>query len=218
MINYPTSNFATVFFLVVIFIGMGLLIYHAAELTLEYNQLQDVVETLQANISSLKSENENLKSEMTPLKTQNTELADVNASLVDENSQLRALYEQTVAENITLKEMDTDNLSELEKLRTENSGLRLENLRLRMLQSSSVEHRTEEPVVLQSAILPADLYSWMSVVAVILVAVIIVISCTLYILLKDIRQKKNAPVYGKDLKDKATKRTGKSIDSHFTNR
>lgn len=218
MINYPSSNFATVFFLVVIFIGMGLLLYHAAEITVEYNQLQDVVETLQANISSLRSENENLKSEMSPLKTQNNELAAVNASLVDENHQLRALYEQTVAENITLKDLDTSNLAELENLRRENSDLRMENLRLKMLQSSSDDERTKEPVILQSAVLPVDQNFWMSIAAVILVAVIIVISCALYILIKDILRKNAAPVLEKNEKNRKTGRNGQYIDSHFTKR
>ena len=206
MNNYPSNNFSTVFFLVVLFIGMGVLGYHAYEITVENVRLNEVVKTLQTNVTSLNTENAALKTENTTLKTE-------NAAFTDENSQLKTALEKEVAENISLKASDADRLAELEKLRRENSELKVENLQLKTIVGSNGGSSQKDIEVIQSSLLPTDLESWLKVAIVVLIAVILLIIYATYELAKDIRRKKAASLLGI-----GKSRTPHIIESRFVNR
>ncbi len=206
MNNYPSNNFSTVFFLVVLFIGMGVLSYHAYEITVENGQLNEAVKILQTDVASLNTENAALKTENTTLKTE-------NAAITNENSQLKTTLEKEIAENISLKASDAEKLAELEKLRREYSELKTENLQLKTIVGSDGGSSQEDIEVIQSTLLPTDLESWLKIVAVVIIAAILAISFTTYVLAKDIRRKKAASLLGV-----GKSRTPHIIESRFVNR
>ncbi len=189
MNNNPSSNFSTVFFLVVLFIGMGVLIYHACEITLENGQLKETVNTLQTSEATLNTENATLKTENTTLKTENATLKTENATLknenvtiIDENSRLKAELIKEVSKNIFLNTSDADKIAELEKLRNENNNLRAENLQIKIVGNKGDGSHLENIEVLQSAVLP--------------IAALLLISYNTYVLLNNIRRKKAASLLG----------------------
>jgi len=168
MNNYPSNNFSTVFFLVVLFIGMGLLMYHTYEVTIENGQLNETVGTLQANIETLNIENTTLKTTIT--------------GLTDENSKLKTTVEKAVTENTSL---NIENAT----LRTANAALADENNKLKasdskVQQISSGESSNANHEVLQSAFLPIDLETWTRTKVVVSVILFFSVSSIVYMLLK----------------------------------
>lgn len=176
MNNYPSNNFSTVFFLVVLFIGMGVLGYHAYEITLENGQLNEDVKTLQTNVASLNTENAALKTENSTLKSENTTLKTEKAAITNENRMLKTELVKEVSKNIFLDTPDTDKIAELEKLRSENSNLKVENLQLKAIGNRSDGSSPGDIEVLQSTILP--------------ITAILLISYNIYVLFNDIWRKK----------------------------
>jgi len=221
MNNYPSSNFSTVFFLVVIFIGMGLLIYHTVEITVENGQLEEAMGTLQAHVATLKTENAALKTESTAFETENAAVKTKNTSLTDENSRLKTALEKAVAENTSLKASDAGKLAELEKLRLEYNVLRLENQQLKALQGSGGVSSKAAPEVLQSSFLPTGLEFWMKLGVIVLAVTIFLLSYAIYYALsKDIRRKR-AAVLNEMYNGRGSSRKSRYthiIDSHFVDR
>ena len=113
MNNYPSSNFATVFFLVVLFIGTGVLGYHAFELTKQNGQLNETINVQNAKIESLTQQIAQLTAENQTMKPKNVELKKENSNLMTENTSLKN-------ENSNLKNANAD-------LQTQNSGLQANN-------------------------------------------------------------------------------------------
>lgn len=166
MNNYPSNNFSTVVFLVVLFIGMGLLIYHTYEITNENGQLKETVGTLQAGVETLNKEN--------------TELKTANVALTDENSKLKATVEKAGVENTSLK---TENTT----LRTANIALTDENNKLKasdsnVQQMSCGENSSVNHEILLSTFVPIDLEAWMRVKEIVLVIAILFIGYIIYTL------------------------------------
>ena len=175
MNNYPSNNFPTVFFLVVLFIGMGLLIYHTYEVTNENGQLKETVGTLQASVETLNQENEKLN-------VTSTELA-------DENINLKTTLEKTLAENASLN-------TEITVLRLVNATLTDENNKLKASYSNVQQLGNEESSntnheVLLSAFMPIGIETLMSAREVVLVMAIFLISYIIYVLLKNVSVKEN---------------------------
>jgi len=185
MNNYSSSSFSTVFFLVAVFIGMGILIYHSVDITKENGQLRETVETMQTSVETLSTAN-------VALKTENASLKTANSTYTTDNHTLKADLEKAAAEMISLKALVANNTTELEKLRHENSILTTEKLRLNKLQSADSRSPTDNHEVLQSTLIPTDLELWMKVATVIIVMGILFIGYTLHIFFKDRSQKRVA--------------------------
>jgi regulator of replication initiation timing len=216
MYNNPTSNFATVFFLVVLFIGMGLLIYYTFEVTGENMQLKESVENLQADLVSLTAENAALLTANTTLAAENTALRTENTALTDEYSKMKAELEKALTENTSLKaSVDAGTLPEVEAMRRENDNLKQENLRLTLLPCNGGEGNKTGLEVLQSTILPIDLKFWINVAAVVLVEAILLISYRFYTRRKETAAL--ATLYAERGLSR-TSRTTRMIDSRFINR
>lgn len=214
MNNYPSSNFATIFFLVIVFIGTGLLMYHTYDVSLENGQLKEVVGTLQASVEKLNAENTTLKAENTTLKTE-------NASLTVEKSKLQVELEKALAEITSLKSADTGNLlADLVKLRSENNDLRLENQRLKAMQNTGGGQNNMAPEALLSTFLPTDLEFWKKVLAVALVEVFLLMNCLVYNLLKNVRRGKAAVLSGNYAEHGSARKSRSThiIDTHFIDR
>lgn len=231
MNNYPSNNFSTVFFLVILFIGMGVLIYHASEITQENGQLKETVSTLQTNETALNKENVALKTENSTLikenttlkmgnttlnaenitlKTENATLEEENATLktenaaiTSENSMLKAELVSEVSKNIFLDTSDAEKIAELEKLRSENNNLSMENLQLKTIGNNGNGINQREVENLRSTILP--------------IAVILITSFNIYGLFNNVRRKKTVSFLG--MKNLAGKRQNPHIiESRFIER
>jgi cell division protein FtsB len=214
MNNYPSSNFATVFFLVIVFIGTGLLMYHTYDVSLENGRLKEVVETLQANVEKLNAENTTLRAENTTLKAE-------NASLTVEKSKLQIELEKALAEINSLKAAGTGKLLlDLEKLRSENNELRLENQRLVAMQNTDGGQNNMAPEVLLSTFLPTDLDFWKKVLAVALVEVFLLMNCLVYNLIKNVRRGKVAALSGNSAIHGSTRKSRNThvIDTRLVDR
>ncbi len=182
MNNYPSSIFSTVFFVVILFIGMGVLGYHAYEITVENLQLNEDVKTLQMNMTSLSTENVALKAENLTLQTE-------NAAFSEESNELKAALAKEIAENTSLRAAEVDKLAELEKLHRENSELKAENLKLKTIGSNNVGSNQNDIEGFQSSLLPTDLKPWLNVVITVLIAAFLLIIYARYKLTQDKRQK-----------------------------
>jgi len=220
MNNYPSTNFATVFFLVILFIGTGLLIYHTYEVTFENNQLKEDLGTFQASVTTLNSENIALKSENNTLNTKNAELNAENIMLTDENSALKFALEIAVGENLAMKASDSDKLTELEKLRRENSDLTFENQRLMTVYTNGNVNSKANLEVLESSFVPTDIKFWVMVIAIILIGVVFFTAFAVFALIKKINQKWTPALYRVIDKRETNRRSQNPqiITSHFADR
>ena len=178
-----SSSFGTVFFLVVLFIGTGLLAYHAYDLTVENGHLKETnasLQLLKSENDALKAENAKFKADNAVLINNNSGLKSENSSLINENGQLKVTLDNELAENGSLKAIDADKDSELAKLRIENTSLKNENAVLTLKNGKSGENFQIVPSVIQSSIFPSDLERWIKLailgLAVIFLVEIIVIA------------------------------------------
>jgi regulator of replication initiation timing len=214
MNNYHSSNFATVFFLVIVFIGTGLLMYHTYDVSLENGRLKDTVGTLQASVEKLNVENTGLKAENTILKTK-------NASLTVEKSKLQIELEKALAEITSLKAADTGKLLvDLVKLRRENNELRLEIQRLEAMRNTDGSQNNMAPEVLLSTFLPVDPEFWKKVLAVALVEVFLLMNCLIYNLVKNLWRGKVVIPRRNNSENGSTRKSRIThvIDTHFVDR
>ena len=198
MNNYSSSNFATVFFLVVLFIGTGVLIYHTVEVSNENRQLKETIVTLQANAETLSAENANLK-------TDNSALVMKNNELTNENTGLKTALEQAAAENTSLKTRNAEMATQLENLQA---------------QCTSVGDGNTAPEVLESTFLPTDPQFWMRAAMVVLIVTILLLGYTVYTITKEIRRKRAVVLNGMN-HNRALSQKDQSphlIDSRFLDR
>ena len=182
MYQQPTSNFPTVVFLVIVFVGMGLLIYRTVDLTQANGQMKATLEASQATASELSAENDGLRAKVAELRTD-------KAALSAENDQLKARLEQTAAEIEAMKAGDAIRPPDLgaqpggsgaSKLEITQPGGRAGN------GSGSAE-------VLQSSFLPADPEFWTKAAVAGMIAAILLLSGLTGAILNDMRRRK-APV------------------------
>ena len=214
MINYPSSNnFGTILLLAVLFIGMGLLIYHTGEISIENGQLKETVGTLQESVAILDGEN-------AALKTENTRITAENLTLVEENSYVKSALEETLAENTTLKADDAVMLAEVESLRLENFDLKLENQRLEALLVPSTRSGNAAFEVDQASFLPKDSGVWTKLAVAAMLAAIPFEGFTVYAMYKHLRRKR-ATALNSNYNELSVSRKNRNtyvVDSRFSNR
>ena len=189
MNNYPSTNSGTVIFLVLLFIGMGLLMYHTYEITLENGQLKETVSTLKTSEATLNTEKDSLKAENAILMTENAALMAENLAVTDEINKLETALTEKVTENMALMASDTEKSAELETLRIEYSELLSEYLKLKPLQSDD-ESAGLSPEAHLSSLLPVGLDYWVILAVGILLAALIFIRYKTLKLLNYMQQKK----------------------------
>jgi hypothetical protein len=174
------SIFLTVLFLVAIFIGMGLLIYHTVEITGENAQFKISVKDLQARMATLEAENTTLKSENTTLASENSTVKTENATLVNDNNNLKNKLANVLSENTSLKSTNDETLAELGALRSENSNIKSENLRLTQSPCNASTNNETGLQVLQATVLPTIPESWIKFAATLPIGAIIIVSYNYY--------------------------------------
>ena len=241
MYNNPSSNFGTVVFLVLVFMGSGLLLYHCYDITVQNQQLEETVGTLQASVDELNVSNAGLKSENATLQTENVALKSNSATLTSENTTLTTenagLESENVAfqsENTALKSNNAKLTSENTTLTTENAGLKLmdtvlqkENSKLKtvlpnegaqIVSSKATPDGSSNGVseLLQSNFLPNDFDSWMKWIDILLIASLLFAFGEVCILVNKLRKKGTLPqmISSRRILPRKSQNTN-VIESHF---
>lgn len=198
MYGYPSSNnsnFGILFFLFLVFAGMGLLAYHTYSVTVENGDLRQSVSILEARVGELATTEDTLTARNTSLAAENTSLKEANAGLTSENTALRA-------ENTPLKAENAD-------LRTENAGLKMSNVALadenRKLAASIDSQKAALPVtgcdttntpptvaLLQSTLVPTSTEGALRLIVGLLLAAILWVWAEMYSLVKAIMKRNTA--------------------------
>ena len=203
MNNYPSSsNFGTVVFLVLIFIGTGLLMYHSYEITVQNGQLEQQVASLQSTNASLNGENTALKTENETLRANIGGLQNENNSLKTEKAGLENNLSTLGTEMARLQAENT-------ALQTENTALKSENTSLSQATNPVIPVTGNPETIVQSGFLPSSLESSMTVAALLFLALLFACYAA-FALLRDVWHKRAV------LRSRGGNR--RVINSHFVNR
>jgi chromosome segregation ATPase len=219
MIPCSSSNFGTVVFLVVVFIVMGVLIYHTVEVFNDTNELNEELAACQNDLDQAITKYEVTISECSALQTENSTLMAEISQLRNENNQLRAAQGDLDAEIAALNATIAANTEEIEKLSRENNDLRLENEQLKKQSTRSIEGSKALSEVLQTPLMPVDLETLVKAIMIPLFGEILTIIGIAIKALKDLRRKQTTVRKQRNQRGSPGKnRYPHVIDSHFVDK
>ena len=218
--NTNSSSFGSILFFVILFIGMGLLIYYAVDITDQYRELEATMERLQSRDATLSTEIADIKQTYSVCMSDNVTYQGQIAAMTDEINRLKAELEKALAEIAAYKASSVAPPPEMGALINEINNLKLKNQQLSSLSCGSVENSRSTGEILHSTILPSSPEFWKALVAITLVEAIFLLSYALHKLDRDARRRKaavSAALHTRQSSSRKTNTTG-VIDSRFIDR
>jgi hypothetical protein len=215
MNNYSSSsNFTTVFFLVSLFIGMGVLIYHTCEISTENRQLRETAAALQASLSEAKAKIAELEGKIAKLEEDNTASEANIQTLENEIEGLNVELAQAYARIDEMNKAETARTTDTAVVCDEKGDGKPENSGSAIVQNGS-------PEVLQSSIIPTDPDFWLKIGVVLLVGLnLFFVLLVAYALLKRVLWKRAALMNAMYNNQRLPQNSNYTyiVDTRFTNR